>query len=107
MRETEIGFGQLSPSNLNDTSSGFSAGRFGSDRFYAVSGTIYSSEPFDHLSVQLVELAVPVTVAPNGRYIIQNLREGSYTVEVWTGHGDPSQHPIVVPSPPSEYDIQL
>jgi hypothetical protein len=54
-----------------------------------------------------LEIAVPVTVAPNGRYSIYNIREGVYTVEVWTGEGEPTQHQIVVPSPPSAYDIDL
>jgi hypothetical protein len=54
-----------------------------------------------------LELAVPVTVAPNGRYSIMNLRAGSYTLEVWTGQDEPTQHPIEVPSNPAEYDIYL
>jgi hypothetical protein len=56
----------------------------------------------------LVELAVPVTVAPNGRYTILNLRAGDYTLEVWTGEGDPIHHTITVPSEDSAvYDIYL
>ena len=77
------------------------------DRFYQVAGTIHSADQLSILSVQLLELAVPVTVSPNGRYTIQNLRAGQYTIEVWTGEGQPVQQAIVVPSPPSAYDIEL
>lgn len=116
VRQTEISFGQMDPlgmgyaggnegslnaSNLN--SSGLVIG----DQFYSVTGMVHSSYPLEHLSVQLLELAVPVTIAPNGRYSISNLRAGTYTLEVWTGQDAPSQHPIEVPSDPSEYDIYL
>ncbi|HXF62551.1 MAG TPA: DUF4255 domain-containing protein [Caldilineaceae bacterium] len=99
VRQTEIGFGQMGASDTG--------GLLGADRFYAVMGTVHGVEGLAHLSIQLLELAVPVTVAPNGRYTIQNLREGQYTVEVWTGVGEPTRHTIVVPSPPEAYDIYL
>lgn len=102
VRETEIGFGQMSGGF-----GGMAGVAVPTDRFYTVAGTIHSGEPFDHLSVQLLELSVPVIVAPNGRYMIQNLREGVYTVEVWTGQGEPVRHTISVPSPLTEYDIEL
>lgn len=109
VRQTEISFGQMDPLGLNGNgagslnSSGFAIG----DQFYSVTGMVHSTFPLDHLSVQLVELAVPVTVAPNGRYSIRNLRAGRYTLEVWTGQGEPIQHAIEVPSDPAEYDIYL
>ncbi len=103
VRETEITFGQTGGLG----GGGLDGGLLVADRFYQVAGTIHSAEQFEHLSVQLLELAVPVTVAPNGRYTIQNLRPGQYTIEVWTGEGQPVQHAIVVPSPPSAYDIEL
>jgi hypothetical protein len=77
------------------------------DQFYSVTGMVHSTFPLEHLSVQLLELAVPVTVAPNGRYSILNLRAGTYTIEIWTGQDEPTQHPIEVPSDPAEYDIYL
>ncbi len=101
VRTTDIGFG--APLGVRGIDSPVQV----TDRFFSVGGTVHSPVPFTHLSVQLVELAVPVTVAPNGRYSIRNLRAGVYTVEVWTGEGAPTQHTIVVPSPPSEYDIYL
>ena len=110
VRETSVSFGQMGPyavsggsglDNLN--SSGLVIG----DQFYSVTGMVHSAFPLEHLSVQLMELAVPVTVAPNGRYSIMNLRPGSYTLEVWTGQAEPSQHEIEVPSNPAEYDIYL
>ncbi len=103
VRETEITFGQTGGLG----GSGWDGNLLVADRFYQVAGMIHSTEQFEHLSVQVLEVAVPVTVAPNGRYTIQNLRPGQYTIEVWTGEGDPVQHAIVVPSPPSAYDIQL
>jgi hypothetical protein len=109
VRETQISFAQIDPFGLNNgggnniNTSGLVIG----DQFYSVTGMVHSTFPLEHLSVQLVELAVPVTVAPNGRYSIMNLRAGSYTLEVWTGQGAPTQHPIEVPSNPAEYDIYL
>jgi hypothetical protein len=78
------------------------------DRFYTVAGTVYGGDGpggFGHLSIMVLEIAVPVTISPNGRYIIQNLREGVYTLEVWTGEDSPVQHTISVPS--ADYDIHL
>jgi hypothetical protein len=108
VRETELGFGIFDANPINGAGSSFTR----TDEFYRVSGTVHSSVPFEHLSVQMLDLAVPVTVAPtedraSGRYSIQNLRAGSYRLEVWTGVGDPVEHTIEVPSPPSEYDIYL
>jgi hypothetical protein len=103
VRQTEIGFGQYD----SGVGGGLDTGLLTADRFYSVTGTVFGAEAVDHLSIQLLELAVPVTVAPNGRYTIMNLREGQYTVEVWTGEGEPVRHVITVPSPPTEYDIQL
>lgn len=104
VRQTEISFGQM---GSNQFSNGNVGGMVLGDQFYSVTGMVHSTFPLEHLSVQLLELAVPVTVAPNGRYSILNLRAGSYTLEVWTGQDTPTQHPIVVPSTPAEYDIYL
>lgn len=122
VRETEIAFGTFGAG----TGAGMAAGggTFGvygengggsdaysfnpQDRFYTVAGTVYGGDGLDgfgHLSIMVLEIAVPVTISPNGRYFIQNLREGVYTLEVYTGEGDPVQHSISVPS--GDYDIQL
>lgn len=100
VRQTEIGFGTFNGSN--GSGSNFTQ----VDQFYTVSGTVHSTEPLVHLSVQMLDLAVPVAVA-HGRYSIQNLRAGSYRLEVWTGVNPPIIHTIDVPSPPAEYDIYL
>lgn len=109
VRETSVSFGQMDPYGLNNSNNGNlnSSGLVIGDQFHSVTGMVHSTFPLEHLSVQLQELAVPVTVAPNGRYSIMNLRPGSYTLEVWTGQGEPSQHVIEVPSNPAEYDIYL
>lgn len=102
VRETEFGFGQSSvPSDQALDHGGATS------PYYSVSGTIHSGDVLDHLSVQLLELSVPVTIAPNGRYTIRNLRAGEYTLEVWTGHGEPQQHVISVPSSQMAYDIHI
>jgi hypothetical protein len=106
VRETEISFGQMP----NVSGSGNLMPNLATlDRFHTVAGMVYGpSDGFDHLSIQLLELAVPVIISPNGRYIIQNLREGVYTMEVWTGEGDPIRHSIVVPATEEgAYDIQI
>ncbi len=103
VRQTEIGFGLFDANGVNSAGGGFNM----IDQFFTVSGMIHSSEPFEHLSVQMLDLAVPVTVSPNGRYTIQNLRTGSYRLEVWTGADTPVEHTIEVPSPPVDYDIYL
>jgi hypothetical protein len=119
VQETEIAFGTYS---YGGAGGGFGAGfqtglnGMGGDegmfsvqnRFYTVAGTVYGGgglDGFGHLSIMVLEIAVPVTTSPNGRYIIQNLREGLYTLEVWTGEGEPVQHQISVPS--GDYDIHL
>ena len=114
VRQTQIGFGQMDPYGLsngrdngNGRGNGFDNSMVFGDQFYSVTGMVHSTFPLEHLSVQLLELAVPVTVAPNGRYSILNLRAGTYTLEVWTGEGTPTQHSIVIPSAPAEYDIYL
>ena len=109
VRETSVSFGQMDPYGLNNSNNGNlnSSGLVIGDQFHSVTGMVHSTFPLEHLSVQLQELAVPVTVAPNGRYSIMNLRPGSYTLEVWTGQNEPSQHVIEVPSNPAEYDIYL
>jgi hypothetical protein len=103
VRQTEIGFGIFDANPVNAAGGGFTM----TDQFYTVSGMIHNAEGFEHLSVQMLNLAVPVTVSPNGRYTIQNLRAGSYRLEVWTGVNAPVEHTIEVPSPPTDYDIYL
>jgi hypothetical protein len=111
VRQTEISYGQMDPFGLSSAGGGNgnlnTNGLVIGDQFYSVTGMVHSTFPLEHLSVQLLELAVPVTVAPNGRYSILNLRAGTYTLEVWTGQDSPTQHPIEVPSNPAEYDIYL
>lgn len=113
VRQTEISFAQIGGpgsgfANGNGDSHFTSGGFVIGDQFHSVTGMVHSTFQLEHYSVQLVELAVPVTVAPNGRYTILNLRAGDYTLEVWTGQGDPTQHSIHVPSDdPADYDIIL
>jgi hypothetical protein len=108
VRETQISFAQMDPLGFNGGGGNVNSnGLVIGDQFYSVTGMVHSTFPLEHLSVQLMELAVPVTVAPNGRYSIMNLRAGTYTLEVWTGQDQPTQHPIEVPSNPAEYDIYL
>jgi hypothetical protein len=109
VRSTEISFGQMDPFGLNNgngnnlNSSGIAIG----DQFYSVSGTIHSDNPFEPLSVNLLEVAIPVILDAAGHYTIAGLRGGTYTLEVWDRQGAPTQHVLEVPSNPAEYDIYL
>lgn len=123
VRETEIAFGtygygrgrNYSMAEMGMTpnmAAGINGGmgdQFGfhpEDRFFTVAGTVHGGMGgFRHLSIRVLEIAVGVTIRPDGRYIIQNLSEGDYTLEVWTGEGEASEHTITVPS--GEYDIYL
>jgi hypothetical protein len=101
VRQSEISFASF------DGTSGNGAGMNTLDQFYRVSGMVHGVESVPHFSIQMLDYAIPVTIATNGRYSIQNLRPGSYRLEVWTGEGEPVVHTIEVPSPPAEYDIYL
>jgi hypothetical protein len=105
VRSVDMAFGQYAPARLQETEGSFASGVFAPDRFYTVAGTIHGG-PFDYLSVQLLELAVPVSVSPSGLYSIHNLRSGDYTLVVET-EGRQVHHPITVPSPAVEYDVNL
>ena len=105
--ETEVSFGQFAPIRSGESLGMVSEGAVAQDQFYTVSGMVYGADAYDHFGVELLELAVPVTISPGGRYLIQNLRPGTYTVEVWTGEEEPVRQVIEVPSPSSEYDIHL
>ncbi len=105
VRETSVGFGQRDGGSSDIFNSGFPNGA--RSQYYAISGTVSSDDELEHLSIQLLELSVPVTISPNGRYTIPNLREGDYTLEIWTGRKEPTQHAISVPSPEMAYDIYI
>jgi hypothetical protein len=109
VRETAISFGQVDPTGFLSNAEGprNSSGFLVGDQFYSVTGTVHSAFPLEHFSIRVLELAVPVTTSADGRYSIMNLRAGTYTLEVWSGQGEPVEHVIDVPSNPADYDIVL
>lgn len=77
----------------------------GHDHFWMVGGTVGSDEPVEELKLTLVERGLRVPVKTDGRFIIGNLAEGAYTLEVSAKEHEPTFHQINVPS--RSYDIQL
>jgi hypothetical protein len=75
------------------------------DRFWMVGGTVRSDKPLDEMQVSLVERGLTVPVAEDGRFIIGNLEEGDYTLEIAAGKRKPRRHKITVPA--ADYDIEM
>lgn len=61
-------------------------------------------ENLDTIHLSVVELDRDVPVAADGTFVIGNLREGEYTLEVQRGEESPMRHTITVPS--GDYDIR-
>jgi len=73
------------------------------EKRWTVGGQLrFSSLESVHLSV--VELDQDVPIAADGTFVIGNLREGAYTLEVSRGGEAPMRHTIAVPS--GKYDIE-
>jgi len=77
----------------------------GGDRFWMVGGTVRGDVPFEKVHLTLLERGLDVPVQADGQFIIGNLEEGEYTLEV-SGEGrKPSRQKITVPA--EDYDIEL
>ncbi len=73
------------------------------EKWWTVGGHLrFASLQAIHLSV--VELDRDVPIAADGTFVIGNLREGAYTLEVSRGAETPVRHTITVPS--GKYDIE-
>jgi hypothetical protein len=77
------------------------------DLFWTIGGTLHSAKPLDMAGVRLtlVEQGQAVTVQPDGRFTIGNLKAGDYTLEVAVDGGQPRRYKITVPSP--DYDLEV
>ncbi len=77
------------------------------DLFWTIGGTLHSKKPLDLASVRLtlVEQGRAVTVQPDGRFTIGNLKAGDYTLEAAVDGGQPRRYKITVPSP--DYDLEV
>ena len=77
------------------------------DLFWTIGGTLRSDKPLNVAGVRLtlVEQGQAVTVQPEGRFTIGNLKAGDYTLEVAVDGGQPRRYKITVPSP--DYDLEV
>lgn len=73
------------------------------DMYWTVGGQLRFSS-VDDVQLSVVELDRDVPVAADGTFVIGNLREGAYTLEVSRGAEKPVRHTITVPS--GKYDIE-
>jgi len=71
--------------------------------YWTVGGQLRFSSVED-IQLSVVELERDVPVAADGTFVIGNLREGAYTLEVSRGAEAPVRHTITVPS--GKYDIE-
>ena len=77
----------------------------GRDQFWMVGGTVRSQKPLENVRLSLVERGLDVPVTEDGQFIIGNLEEGNYTLEISAEKRKPKRHKITVPAP--EYDIEV
>ncbi|NJN81990.1 MAG: DUF4255 domain-containing protein [Caldilineaceae bacterium] len=96
--ETQFGFGQVTGSQNRDQDGGYAVGTFSTSTYHTVAGVVRGVNLDERIAVEILEIAVPVTVYSNGSFVIERVREGDYTLVVWTAEGERSEHPISVPS---------
>lgn len=75
------------------------------EALWAVGGALRGAGPFAGLRLTLVERGLTVPVSADGRYVIGNLEEGEYTLELEAEGQKPQRRRITVPSP--SYDIEV
>ena len=81
------------------------AGDDGSDRFWMVGGTVRGNGSTEGIHLTLVERGLEVPVQDDGRFVIGNLEEGEYTLEISAKGRKLKRHKITVPA--EDYDITL
>jgi hypothetical protein len=77
----------------------------GGDRFWMVGGSLQGGEGLDSPRLTLVEQGRRIPLEDGDRFVVGNLQEGEYTLELAAEGRKPSQHKISVPS--DDYDIEL
>ena len=75
------------------------------DVFWTIGGTIHSEKPLDDVEMILVERGLTVSLQPEGRFAIGNLKAGDYTLEISMQGRKPQRHKISVPA--ADYDIEI
>ena len=75
------------------------------DIFWTIGGIIHTKQPLEQLRLVLVERGDEITLQPEGRFSIGNLKSGSYTLEISSKGKKPKRHTITVPSP--DYELHV
>ena len=75
------------------------------DVFWTIGGKIQTDKPLADVRLTLVERGIDVSIQPDGRFTIGQLRAGEYTLEVVVKKGKPKHHKITVPAP--DYDLKV
>jgi hypothetical protein len=77
------------------------------DSFWTIGGTLQSAGPIEYEQVQmtLVERGMRIPVQPGGRFVIGQLRTGTYTLEVAAGESPARRYLISVPAP--DYTLEV
>jgi hypothetical protein len=77
------------------------------DRFWTIGGILQSKGPieYDQVQMTLVERGLRVPVQSGGRFVIGQLRTGTYTLEVAAGESPARRYLISVPAP--DYTLEV
>ena len=75
------------------------------DTYWAIGGQIASKTAFEEMTLTLVERGLEVPIEADGRYLINNLRAGEYTLEIAVTGKKPKRKKITVPA--AEYDLKV
>ncbi len=75
------------------------------DQFWTIGGTVQSDRPLDTLQLILVEQGRTISIQPEGRFSIGNLKAGQYTLEISANGRQLQRQEITVPSP--DYDLKV
>ncbi|MCQ3975934.1 MAG: hypothetical protein DPW09_21070 [Anaerolineae bacterium] len=75
------------------------------DRFWMVGGAVRSDGSLQNVRLTLVDRGLDIPVQTDGRFIIGNLEQGTYTLNISAEGRLPSQHRLTVPA--ERYDIEI
>lgn len=100
VRTREIRFGQSRKPSTQQLTEGFEPGTY-----WTIGGTLHSDKPLEEIEVRLVERGEDITLQPEGRFAVGNLRAGNYTLEIGVKGRKPKKHKITVPA--ADYDFEV
>jgi hypothetical protein len=72
---------------------------------WSVGGQLMSKQPLGKVMAHLLERAIEVPIDAEGRFAINNLKPGEYTLEVVPEGRKPSRHKLTVPAPDYELEV--